>query len=125
MHVHYTGRQVELSEVQRKKLDPRFQKIQKILGRRHEPEAHVIVCAERRRYTAEVTLNYRHHALVVECSGSDLFQAAQGAVEKLEKQIIRDKDRWREKKRRARGPERPRGAEASLASLAAETSPFS
>lgn len=102
MNVHYTGRQVELTEAQQKKLEPRFRKIQKILGSRHEPEAHVILSLERRRYRAEVTLNYHHHALVVECAGPDLFSTAQEAVEKLEKRIIRNKDKWRERKRRAK-----------------------
>ena len=100
MNVHYTGRQVELNEAQKRRLEKRFDKVQRILGNRDQPEAHVIVSTERRRYFAEVTLNYRHHTLVVECAGADLFQVAQEAVEKIEKQIIRDKDRFREKKRR-------------------------
>ena len=102
MNVHYTGRQVELSDAQKKKLEARFQKVQRILGNRHEPEAHVVLSQERHLNVAEVTLNFRHHTMVVECSGTDLFQVVQEAAEKLEKQIIRSKDRWREKKRRSR-----------------------
>ncbi|MBI3697452.1 MAG: ribosome-associated translation inhibitor RaiA [Acidobacteria bacterium] len=105
MNIHYTGRQVEFSETQKKKLEAKFQKIQKIVGRRHEPEAHVIASLERRRHVAEVTLNFQHHTMVVQCAGSDLLAAVQEAVDKLEKQIVRNKDRRREKKRRAR-PER-------------------
>jgi len=102
MKVHYTGRQVELSEAQRKKLEVRFQKIQKILGDRHEPEAHVILSQERHLQHAEVTLNFRHHTMVVDCAGVDLYSAMQEAAEKLEKQIIRNKDKWREQKRRGK-----------------------
>ena len=102
MNIHYTGRQVELSEAQKKKLDAKFEKIHTILGKRHEPEAHVILSLERRLHNAEVTLHYRHHTMVVQCSGPDLYAAAQEAVEKLEKQIIRNKDKWRERKRRAK-----------------------
>jgi putative sigma-54 modulation protein len=105
MNVHYTGRQAELSEAHRKKLATKFDKIQKILGDRYQPEAHVILSQERRTFRAEVTLNFRHNTMVVECSGSDLFAAVQEALDKLEKQIIRNKDRWREKKRR-NGPRR-------------------
>ena len=102
MNVHYTGRQVELSEAQRKKLEVRFQKIQKILGNRHEPEVHVILSQERHLHHAEVTLNFRHHTMVVECAGPELFSTMQETAEKLEKQIIRNKDKWREQKRRTR-----------------------
>jgi putative sigma-54 modulation protein len=100
MNIHYTGRQVELSEAQKKKLEDKLRKIQKILGKWYEPEVHVILSLVRRLYHSEVTLNFRHHTLVVECSGADLFSAAQEAAEKLEKQVIRNKDRWRELKRR-------------------------
>ena len=101
MNVRYTGRQVELSEAQKKKLDARFQRIQKVL-KRHQPEAHAILSQERGRYRAEVTLNFQHHTMAVECISADATAAVQEAVEKLEKQIIRNKDKWREKKRRAK-----------------------
>jgi len=101
VNVHYTGRQAELSEAQRKKLEVKFGKIQKILGGRLEPEAHVIFSMQRGRYSAEITLNFRHHTAVVECSGPDLLAAAQEALDKLAQQVVREKDRWREKKRRA------------------------
>jgi len=102
MNVHYTGRQVDLTETQKKKLEVKFQKIQKILGDRHQPEAHVILSLQRHQFAAEATLNFHHHTLVVECAGAELFGAVQGAVEKLEKQVIRNKDKWREQKRRAK-----------------------
>ncbi len=120
MNVHYTGRQVELSDAQRKKLEVRFQKIQKILGNRHEPEVHVILSQERHLHRAEVTLNFRHHTMVVECAGPDLFTAVQDAAEKLEKQIIRNKDKWREQKRRTR-PLREIAAQDGQARVREET----
>jgi len=104
MRIHYTGRQVELSEAQKQKLEPKFQKVHKILGQRHDPEVHVILSLERHLYIAEVTLHFQHHTMVVECSGSDLFTAAVDAADKLEKQIIRNKDKWRERKRRSKPP---------------------
>ncbi len=123
MNIHYTGRQVDVSEAQKKKLESKFQKIQKIL-KRHEPEAHVIVSLERHLYVAEVTLNFQHHTMVVECAAPELPNAVQEAVEKLEKQIVRNKDKWREKKRRpkpvwemveAETPPRPNGGSARTA----------
>lgn len=100
MNIHYTSRQVELPEPLLKKLDAKFQKIQKILGGRHEPEAHVILSQQRHLHVAEVTLHANRNTTVVQCSGSDPLAAVQAAADKLEKQIIRNKDKWRERKRR-------------------------
>jgi len=122
MQVHYTGRQVEFPEAQRKKLEVKFQKIRKILGDRNELEAHVILSQERHIHHAEVTLNYRHNTMVVECAGPDLFSAMHDAAEKLERQVIRNKNKWRERKRRSKslrqlaadvGRERERAPKAS------------
>jgi putative sigma-54 modulation protein len=120
MNLHYTGRQVELSEAQKRKLEVKFQKIQKILGNRHQPEVHVILSQERHLHNAEVTLHFRHHTMVVECSGADLFTAVQEAAEKLEKQIIRNKDKWREQKRRTKSL-REMAAEDGQARISEET----
>jgi putative sigma-54 modulation protein len=100
MKLHYTTRQIEVPEALKKKLETRFQKIHKILGDRHDPEAHLILSLERRLYNAEVTVHLRQHTMVVECSGPDLPGVLLESADKLEKQIIRNKDRWRERKRR-------------------------
>jgi putative sigma-54 modulation protein len=126
MNIHYTSRQVELPEPLLKKLDAKFQKIQKILGGRHEPEAHVILSQERRLHVAEVTLHANRNTTVVECSGSDPLTAVQAAADKLEKQIIRNKEKWREKKRRdksGREMEAEAGALATGASVSAGPAP--
>ncbi|HYM12734.1 MAG TPA: ribosome-associated translation inhibitor RaiA [Bryobacterales bacterium] len=116
MNIHYTSRQIELPQALLKKLDAKFQKIQKILGGRLEPEAHVILSQERRLHVAEVTLHAHRNTTVVQCSGPDPLAAVQAAADKLEKQIIRNKEKWREKKRRdksGREMEAEAGAEAA------------
>jgi putative sigma-54 modulation protein len=102
MKLAYTTRQIEIPAALRKKLEGKFQKIDKILGNRHEPEAHVILSLERHLYKAEVTFRYRHHTTVVECSGPDLSGVLPELAEKLEKQVLRNKDRWRERTRRSK-----------------------
>ena len=102
MKLHYTTRQIKIPDGLRKKLEGKFLKIYKILGNRHEPEAHLILSLERHLYHAEVTVHYRHHTMVVESAGADLPGVLLGTAEKLEKQIVRNKERWRERKRRAK-----------------------
>jgi len=102
MKIAYTGRQVELAPAQLKKLEARFAKIGKLLDGRRECEAHVILSLERHLHHAEVTLNYYHHQLVGLASNSDLFTAIHSAVEKLEKQAVKTRTKWRDTKRTPR-----------------------
>jgi len=99
MKITYTGRQVELAPAQLKKLEARFAKVGKLLDGRRECEAHVILSLERHLHQAEVTVNYFNHKFVGIGSSTDLFQAIHGAVEKLEKQAIKERTKWRDKKR--------------------------
>src|ERR1700741_4428460 len=99
MKITYTGRQVELAPAQLKKLEPRFAKIGKLLDGRRETEAHVILSLERRSHRAEATINYFGHQLAGLGSSSDLFTAVHGAAEKLEKQAVKARTKWRDTRR--------------------------
>jgi putative sigma-54 modulation protein len=99
MKITYTGRQVELAPAQAKKLETRFAKIGKILDGRRECEAHVILSLERHLHYAEATINYFNHQLVGLGSSNDLFTAVHSAAEKLEKQAVKARTKWRDTKR--------------------------
>jgi len=102
MKITYTGRQVELAPAQLKKLEARFAKVGKLLDGRKECEAHVILSLERHLHHAEATINYHHHQLVGIGSNSDLFTAIHSAIEKLEKQAVKTRTKWRDTKRTPR-----------------------
>jgi putative sigma-54 modulation protein len=99
MKITYTGRQVELAPAQAKKLEARFAKIGKILDGKRECEAHVILSLERHLHQAEATINYFNHQLVGLGSSTDLFTAVHSAAEKLEKQAVKARTKWRDIKR--------------------------
>jgi putative sigma-54 modulation protein len=99
MKITYTGRQVELAPAQLKKLEARFAKIGKLLDGRREVETHVILSLERRTHRAEATINYYNHQMVGLGSSSDLFNAITVAAEKLEKQAVKTRTKWRDTKR--------------------------
>ncbi|HEX3743511.1 MAG TPA: ribosome-associated translation inhibitor RaiA [Bryobacteraceae bacterium] len=104
MKITYTGRQVELAPAQLKKLEARFSKIGKLLSGKKECEAHVILSLERHLHHAEATLRYFNQQLVGLGSSSDLFEAIHGAAEKLEKQAVKARTKWRDNKRSPRQP---------------------
>jgi putative sigma-54 modulation protein len=105
MRIHYTGRNAVVSESQKQKLQRKFEKVHRILGRRHDSEAHVIVRRQRHLYDAEVTLNALSHTLVVSAASAEAFSALLSCLEKLEKQVVKNKHRLIDVRR----PERQRG----------------
>jgi len=114
MKITYTGRQVELLPAQLKKLEARFSKIGKLLDGKRECEAHVILSLERHLHQAEATVNYFNHQLVGLGSSSDLFTAIHSAAEKLEKQAVKARTKWRDTKRTPRKEEVPAEPEPAV-----------
>jgi putative sigma-54 modulation protein len=57
---------------------------------------------ERHLHQAEITVNYYNHPLVGIGSNVDLFNAIHSALEKLEKQAIKVRAKWRDTKRTPR-----------------------
>ncbi|MGC2743179.1 MAG: ribosome-associated translation inhibitor RaiA [Candidatus Angelobacter sp.] len=100
MNVEYTGRQYEITPITRKHVEGGLEKIQKILG---TFETHVILSAEKRRHIAEITVSVRNHAPIVGLSeAQEMIAAIGGALDKIERQAVKYKTRWKSKKRQAR-----------------------
>jgi putative sigma-54 modulation protein len=113
MKITYTGRQVELAPAQLKKIEAQAAKVGKLLDGREQKEAHVILSLERHLHQAEVTVNYHNHQLVGVGSSVDLFTAINGAIEKLEKQVLKIRTKWRDTKRIPRKEQAAEKAEPS------------
>jgi len=99
MKITYTGRKVELAPAQARKLEAHFAMIGKMLDGKRECETHVVLSLERRMHHAEATINFFNHQLVGLGSSTDLFTAVHSAVEKLEKQAVKARTKWRDTKR--------------------------
>jgi putative sigma-54 modulation protein len=101
MNVEYTGRQFEITPITRKQVEGGLEKIQKILGSNFE--THVILSVAKRRHTAEITIAVRNHPPIVGlCEAPDMSAAIGGALDKIERQSVKYKTRWKSKKRQAR-----------------------
>jgi len=99
MRITYTGRQVELAPAQLQKIKTRMDKVGKLLDGKDEREAHVVLSLERHLHRAEITVNYHNHPLVCLGESADLFTSIHSAIEKLEKQAIKVRAKWRDTKR--------------------------
>jgi putative sigma-54 modulation protein len=110
MKVTYTGRHVELSPAQTRKIEAEFAKIGKLLDNgRGQAEAHVVLSHERHLNNVEVTVPYHNHELKGQAADADLFSAIHAAVAKLETQAIKVREKWRDG---FRGPKPDSGAES-------------
>lgn len=99
MKITFTGKQDELTPSQERKLAMQFGKLSKLLEQRGEKEAQVKLGAERHLQLAEVRLNYYDQALVGAGAGADQFTAMMEAVEKIQKQALKVRTRFRDLKR--------------------------
>lgn len=103
MNVEYTGRHYEVTSAIRKEVETGLGKIRKILGDRFEAKA--ILCVEKHRHKAEITINPRNGPLVGLAQAKDMMIAVSGALDHLEKQAVKYKTKWESKKRSARKSE--------------------
>ena len=118
MNVEYTGRQYEITPITRKQVEGGLEKIAKILGNNFD--SHVILSAEKRRYISEITITVRNHAPIVGLSESmeEMTVAIGSALDRIARQAVKYKTRWRSKKRQARKRSGNGAAEPSEVSLA-------
>jgi ribosome hibernation promoting factor len=115
MNVEYTGRQFEITPANRKQVETGLEKLQRILG--NSFDAHVILSVEKHRHIAEITITVRNHPPIVGLAEAIEMTVAVGeALERIERQAVKYKTRWKSKKRLARKrQEQTSPAEASLA----------
>jgi putative sigma-54 modulation protein len=101
MNVSYRGIKKELSSKLQAKLDAKFSKISKLLEKRGEKEAHVVVTSENRMHKAEITMQCYGHPLVSIDTDADFFTALNGALDKLDQQVVKNCEKHRAKVRRS------------------------
>ena len=99
MKVSYKGIKQELPAKLQSKLDAKFGKLSKLLEKRGELEAHVVVTTVRHLHKAEVTIQFYEHQLVGIGSDADLFMALSEALEKLETQAVKNRSKWQERRK--------------------------
>jgi putative sigma-54 modulation protein len=91
MRIHYTGRNAEVSDEQKQKVQRKFEKVHKILRPKQSLEAHVTLSRQRHMCEAEVTLHALNHTFVVTGTGQEPYAALLAAADKLEKQAVKNK----------------------------------
>ena len=100
MNVEYTGRQYEITPAVRKQIEHGLSKIRKLLGDNFD--THVILSVEKHRHQAEITITVRNHPIVGAAEASEMLAAVTEALDRIDRQAVKYKARWRTRKRAAR-----------------------
>jgi putative sigma-54 modulation protein len=99
MKVIYTGKTKDFTPQLERKVEGKLTKLGKMVDRRGEQDAHLFHRQERHLHMVEVKMNFYDHALCGAGSDGDLVSAVTEAVDKLEKQIVRRRTKWRDTSR--------------------------
>ena len=97
MNVQWTARHITLTPPQVEKLEAAVSRIGKVLDTgKGEADIHVVLKHEGHTNNVEMTVSYHHHELVANASGDDPVTAAHAAVDKLEKQALKVREKLRD-----------------------------
>jgi len=116
VNVEYTGRQYEITPAIRQQVEHRLGKLAKLLGNNFD--THVILAAEKHRHIAEITITIRNHPIVGVAEAGDMPSAIGEALDRIDRQAVKYKARWRTRKRqggRSRRWAAPPGEKSSVA----------
>ena len=102
MKLIFSGKTKEFTPDLEEKITIKLAKLGRLAETRGEREIHLIHKMERHLHRIEVTMNFHDHALIGEGSDGDLAVSACDAIEKLEKQLLKQRERWRDTHRDAK-----------------------
>jgi putative sigma-54 modulation protein len=100
MNVTYTGKQENLHQKHKDQIDSKLSKIGKLLDvdGKSQKSARVVLAHDKNMHRAEVTIRYLDHTVVGEHVDADQFTALTNAIERVERQILKLRDKRREPK---------------------------
>jgi len=96
MKVIYSGKTKDFTPEMEKKVEAKLAKLGKMIEQRGEKSAQLLHRQERHLHKIEIRSNFYDHALLGTGEDADLMTAACGAIDKLEKQIVKLRNRWRD-----------------------------
>jgi putative sigma-54 modulation protein len=99
MRITFTGKQEKLGPTHERKLATAFARLSKLIERNGEKAAQVALSSQRHRQMAEVRVNFYDQTMIGEGTGADQFTALMEAVENVERQALKSREKWRDSKR--------------------------
>lgn len=95
MNLNVSGHHLELTPAIRTYVREKFERVTRHFD--HVIDAHVILSVDKLLQKAEVTLHVRGKDIHAECTNADLYAAIDLLVDKLDRQVIKYKDKMNAK----------------------------
>lgn len=92
MNVEYTGRHTTITRGLKQQAEAGLDRIRKVTNR--GTNAHIILTEDKHRKIADVSVQCRGESLVATSESSDMETALRNALETIEQQAIRSKERY-------------------------------
>jgi putative sigma-54 modulation protein len=96
MKLIYSDKMKEFTPELEEKITAKLKKLSKVVEQRGEREVHLTHQVERHLHRVEIVMTIYDHGVVGEGIDADLPTAVNHAVEKLEKQLLKLRTRWRD-----------------------------
>lgn len=101
MRIELTGRHIEITPAIREHVETQLGRLKQFFGGKMTANAHVVLSVEKNRQTAEIVFNWHDHTLKAAISDADLYLAISRAVEKLDKQAQKLKEKTVDRRHQA------------------------
>jgi ribosomal subunit interface protein len=110
MRIAYSGKPSGLTSTETEKLEARLQKLARFVDmKRGEREAHVTLRKEKLKHRAEISLLYKGEVLATTGEGETQFLATGSAIERLERQLTKSREKRTDTRKRSAAREDVRG----------------
>jgi len=103
MQIILTGHHVDITDALKDYVDNKFERLSRHFD--HVINAHVILSVEKLRQQAEATIQVNGGSLFADSVHEDMYAAIDGLVDKLDRQMIRHKEKKTNHRANAKGPE--------------------
>src|SRR5215467_1510365 len=102
MQYDFTGRHIEVTPAIVSHTKEHLNKLDKFLNSA-PTKAHVILTVEKRRHIAEIVVTWRDHQFAGMFACMDMYQSVARASEKIEKQVMKLKEKFRTRSKSTAG----------------------
>lgn len=99
MRVEITGRHIDITPAIRDFTEEKLEKLARWID--EIVETHVVLSVEKHRHIAEIVIHGRHHTFTGTDETGDMYASIGNAVDKIEKQARRQKDKWTARRKHA------------------------
>jgi putative sigma-54 modulation protein len=100
MKFEYTGRHIDVTPALRSHVEEHFNRISHLFDGK-PAKAHVVIEVERGRHRAEIIVKWRSDVLTANASQADMYLSLSQAIDKIEKQALKLKNKVIDRSHRA------------------------